>query len=115
MSDPPTAPAEQASAYYRAIDGDDYDLLAALLTESFVHQRPDRTIEGRERFVRFMREERPQTDTSHPIDGVYGHGDEDGVAVRGRLLDGDSERIVGFVDVFTFATGRIDRVDTYTR
>jgi ketosteroid isomerase-like protein len=113
MSDPPTGLVDQARAYYRAIDGDDYDLLAALLTESFVHERPDRTIEGRERFVRFMREGRPQTDTTHPVDGVYRC--EDGVAVRGRLLDSDGEPIVGFVDVFEFAAGRVDRIETYTR
>jgi ketosteroid isomerase-like protein len=113
MSEPPTAPVERARAYYRAIDGDDYDLLGALLAESFVHERPDRTIEGRERFVRFMREERPQTDTSHPVEQVYRDGGE--VAVRGRLLDADGERIVGFLDAFEFADGRIERIETYTR
>ncbi|WP_262179403.1 nuclear transport factor 2 family protein [Haloarcula laminariae] len=128
MSDPPTAPTAQARAYYRALDEADYDLLAALLAEEFVHDRPDRTIEGRERFVRFMREERPQTDTTHPIDAVFeaegagrGPGDHsdrrpDGtVAVRGRLLDADGVPIVGFVDVFAFAAGGIRRVETYTR
>ncbi|WP_276249354.1 nuclear transport factor 2 family protein [Haloarcula rara] len=129
MSEPPTAPVEQARAYYRAIDGGDYDLLGALLTEAFVHDRPDRTIEGRERFVQFMREERPQTDTTHPVDTVFseGGGEPNGagassgdrsdgtVAVRGRLLDADGEPIVGFVDVFSFAAGRIDRIETYTR
>jgi len=113
MSDPPTGRLDRASAYYRSIDGDDYDLLAAILTESFVHDRPDRTIEGRERFVRFMREERPQTDTTHPIDGIY--RDDDGVAVQGRLLDADGDRIVGFVDVFSFEGDLVDRIETYTR
>jgi len=113
MAEPPADPVERARAYYRAIDGDDYDLLAALLAEGFVHDRPDRSIEGRERFVRFMREERPQTDTSHPVDGVY--RDDGEVAVRGRLLAADGERIAGFVDVFSFTEGRIDRIDTYTR
>jgi len=113
MSDRPAAPVDRARAYYRAIDDDDYDLLSALLAEGFVHDRPDRTIEGRERFVRFMREERPQTDTTHPVDTVFEA--EGAVAVRGRLLDADGERIVGFVDVFAFAAGRIDRIETYTR
>jgi len=113
MSEPPTAPADQARAYYRALDEGDYELLSALLAEGFVHDRPDRTIEGRERFVRFMREERPQTDTTHPVDAVFAA--EGAVAVRGRLLDADGERIVGFVDVFEFAAGRIDRIETYTR
>jgi len=113
MTEPPSGAVERARAYYRAIDEDDYDLLTALLAEGFVHDRPDQTIEGRERFVRFMREERPQTDTTHPVDRVY--RDEDEVAVRGRLLGVDGERIVGFVDVFTFADGRVARIDTYTR
>jgi ketosteroid isomerase-like protein len=113
MSEPPSAPVDQARAYYRALDEGDYDLLSALLTEGFVHDRPDRTIEGRERFVRFMREERPQTDTTHPVETVFeGAG---AVAVRGRLLDADGDCIVGFVDVFEFAGDRVDRIETYTR
>ncbi|MDS0281813.1 nuclear transport factor 2 family protein [Haloarcula onubensis] len=113
MSEPPTAPADQARAYYRALDEGDYDLLGALLTEGFVHDRPDRTLDGRARFVRFMREERPQTDTTHPVDAVF--ESEGTVAVRGRLLDADGDPIARFVDVFEFAAGRIDRVETYTR
>ena len=113
MSEYPTAPVDQARAYYRAIDDDDYALLSAILAESFVHERPDRTIEGREQFVRFMRSERPQTDTSHPIDGLYRDGDE--IAVRGRLLAADGDRIAGFVDVFAFVDGCVGRIDTYTR
>ena len=105
--------ADLIRAYYRAIDGGEYDALADLLAEGFVHDRPDRTIEGRDRFVRFMREGRPQTDTTHPVDSVY-HGDDE-VAVRGRLLDADGERIAGFVDVFAFSDGRVARIDTYTR
>lgn len=130
MSDPPSAPVDRARAYYRALDEGDYDLLAALLAADFVHDRPDRSIEGRERFVRFMREERPQTDTTHPIDAVFeadggepnearrassGRGPDGAVAVRGRLLDADGDPIVGFVDVFEFTAGRIARVETYTR
>jgi ketosteroid isomerase-like protein len=118
---------QRARAYYDAIDGDDYDQLASLLAPSFVHDRPDRTIEGRGRFVQFMREERPQTDTTHPVDALYCRQEDsavepvDGdnmetaeVAARGRLLDADGERIVGFVDVFTFAGDDIERIETYT-
>jgi len=119
---------QRARAYYEAIDGGDYDQLASLLAPSFVHDRPDRTIDGRERFVRFMREERPQTNTTHPLDGLYCR-QEDGTAeqidgestataevvARGRLLDADGERIVGFVDVFTFDGDDIERIETYTR
>jgi len=125
MSDPPTTPTAQARAYYRALDEGDYDLLAALLAAEFVHDRPDRTIEGRERFVRFMREERPQTDTTHPVDAVFaatdggrassGWGPDGAVAVRGRLLDADDDPIARFVDVFEFTAERIARIETYTR
>lgn len=104
----------KARAYYAALDGDDYERLAGLLAPSFAHYRPDRTIEGREQFVRFMREERPVRDTSHPLDAVYADGDG-GVAVRGRLLDPDGDRIVSFVDVFSFADAGIDSVHTYTQ
>ena len=118
---------QRARAYYDAIDGDDYDQLASLLAPSFVHDRPDRTIEGRERFVRFMREERPQTDTTHSLSGVYRRqadstaeptGSEDAVAAvvaRGDLLDADGEYIFSFVDVFTFAEDDIERIETYAR
>ena len=118
---------QRARAYYDAIDGDDYDQLASLLAPSFVHDRPDRTIEGRERFVRFMREERPQTDTTHSLSGVYRRqadstaeptGSEDGVAAvvaRGRLLDAEGEYIFSFVDVFTFAEDDIERIETFAR
>ncbi|WP_435062069.1 nuclear transport factor 2 family protein [Halobaculum sp. EA56] len=112
-----------ARAYYRAIDDGDYDALADLLAPEFVHDRPDRTLSGRERFVRFMREGRPRTDTEHAVDAVYvasGEGadpdgdaardgaDPDGdalpgVAVRGRLIGDDGEELFGFVDVFAFA------------
>ncbi|WP_254272911.1 nuclear transport factor 2 family protein [Haloarcula marina] len=113
----PDAPADRARAYYRALDEGDYDLLERLLAPEFVHDRPDRQLDGRSRFVRFMREERPQTDTSHPVDAVYRRVGDGGteVVVRGRLLDTDGNRLVGFVDVFRFEDGRICRLDTYTR
>jgi len=109
--------------YYRALDAGEYDDLAALLTPECVHDRPDRTFEGRERFVRFMRAERPMTDTTHEIAAVYARVDADPVsagmasgelAARGRLLAADGTEITGFVDVFGVADGRIDRITTYT-
>ncbi|MFB9824562.1 nuclear transport factor 2 family protein [Halobaculum roseum] len=125
-----------ARAYYRAIDAAAYDDLSALLAPAFVHDRPDRTLSGREEFVRFMREERPRTDTEHRIDGVYVdsgadddggglvRGDRDGdgaateVAVRGRLLDDEGGELFGFVDVFEFASPDSDaavaHLTTYT-
>jgi ketosteroid isomerase-like protein len=111
------SPAETARAYYRALDGNDYELLADLLAPDFSHVRPDVTLEGRERFVRFVREERPMVDTSHPIDGVYARTDTDGsreVAVRGRLLDPDGDLVTRFVDVFAFEDGDVVRIRTFT-
>ena len=103
---------ESARAYYRAIDDGAYDRLASLLAPEFAHERPDRTLDGRERVVRFMREERPTTDTEHAVDAVYRDGRE--VAVRGRLLrDGDT--LFEFVDVFSFAGGVVGLIRTYTR
>jgi ketosteroid isomerase-like protein len=107
-------PPDAARAYYRALDGDDYELLVDLLAPGFVHDRPDQTIEGRDQFVQFMREERPLTDTSHPVDCVYRTQEESEVAVRGRLLDPDGEVIVRFVDVFAFDDDGISRIDTFT-
>jgi ketosteroid isomerase-like protein len=100
--------------YYRALDDGDYEALADLLTAEFVHDRPDRTIEGRETFVQFMREQRPMTDTTHPIDAIYEGVDAPEVAVRGRLLAADSTEITGFLDVFAFESGKIGRLTTYT-
>jgi ketosteroid isomerase-like protein len=103
-----------ARAYYRALDDGDYDLLGDLLDPEFVHERPDVTIQPRERFVRFMREERPMTDTSHPIDAVYTQAEGREVAVRGRLLGPDGDRLTRFVDVFSFDGGKIVQVRTFT-
>lgn len=106
-----------ARAYYAALDEQDYERLATLLAPEFVQERPDLTLEGRERFVQFMREERPQQDTTHRITAVYRRDDESAseVSVRGRLLSADGECIVRFVDVFQFSQRCIRRIETYTR
>jgi ketosteroid isomerase-like protein len=110
-------PVGRARAYYRALDEDDYDLLRSVLDQSFVHERPDTTLSGRDRFVRFMREERPVTDTTHAVDGIYRRDVDErtdaGVAVRGRLLGPDGAELTGFVDVFSFEETSIDRIRTY--
>lgn len=125
-------PAARARAYYRALDEADYEALADLLAPSFVQERPDLTLEGRDRFCTFMREERPRTDTTHEVDAIYVRGGEDGdgeiasrersgaddpteVAVRGRLLTADGDRLVRFVDVFTVGDAGFRRLDTYTQ
>ncbi|QCC51012.1 nuclear transport factor 2 family protein [Halapricum salinum] len=104
--------AATARTYYRSLDEHDYETLESILTPDFVHRRPDMTIDGRAEFVQFMREERPQSDTSHPIDAIYEQAD--GLAVEGRLLSAGGKQITAFVDVMTFAEGDISAITTYT-
>lgn len=111
-----TADPEVARRYYRALDSGDYDALADLLAPGVVHHRPDRTFEGRETLVSFMRDDRPMTDTTHEVDGVFVGADVPEVAVRGRLLDADGEPLFSFVDAFEFdSEGAIRAIYTYTR
>ncbi|ELZ61409.1 MULTISPECIES: nuclear transport factor 2 family protein [Halorubrum] len=104
-------PVALARAYYGALDTGEYDRLRSLLDPGFVQNRPDRTFEGRDRFVAFMRDERPNTDTTHVVERVYPAGP--GVAVRGRLLDADGEELFAFVDVFGVEDGRLTALETY--
>lgn len=114
---------DPVATYYRALDEHDYESLRAVLAPSFVQERPDRRFEGRESFVRFMRDDRPSRGTSHVLDGRFrrsgGDDDDEGddvpnVLVRGRVCEDDAV-LVRFVDAFTLADGRIERVETYTR
>ena len=107
-----SAHTELVRSFYRAIDEGRYDDLHDLLAPTFAQQRPDRSLGGREAFVTFMREKRPRTDTRHALDAVYESDGE--LAVRGRLLGGDVERLFGFVDGHTVEDGAIGRVRTYT-
>lgn len=100
-------------SYYRTIDEHRYDDLSDLLAPEFVHERPDRTLSGRETFIGFMREERPRTETTHVLDEVYANENRTEFAARGRLLDTDGERLFGFVDVHTVENGYIARLRTY--
>ncbi|WP_092893096.1 nuclear transport factor 2 family protein [Halopelagius inordinatus] len=104
-----------ARDYYEAIDAGDYDRLASLLTPRFVQHRPDRTFEGREAFVAFMREDRPETETRHDVVEAYRAANGDGRAVHGRLVGADGEVRFEFVDVFAFDGGRIRQIETFTR
>jgi ketosteroid isomerase-like protein len=108
--------ASLVEGYYAALDDGDYDALAECLRPGFSQVRGDVTIEGREAFVQFMRDERPRTDTRHEVDAVYVDrpGGATEVAVRGRLYRADGSLAFGFVDVFGLAEGRLDRLVTYT-
>ncbi|WP_135824723.1 nuclear transport factor 2 family protein [Halorussus ruber] len=122
MSETDDAPVDAetvALAYYDAIDAGDYDRFADLLAPDVVHERPDRTIEGRDTLVGFMRDDRPDKDTSHEVRSVF--GDSDGVAIEGRLRGADGNPMFEFVDVFDFENSveggeaKIGRIRTYTR
>jgi ketosteroid isomerase-like protein len=105
---------EAVRGYYRAIDGDDYELLASVLAADVTHIRPDMTLDGRERFIEFMRDERPQNETSHQIDALYRQTDSGGVAAQGRLIAADGTLITHFVDVFSFNDAEIAQIRTFT-
>jgi len=98
--------------YYDALDEHDYAALEAVLSPTFSQRRPDRTFEDREAFVAFMREKRPNPDTSHDVESVI-VGD-DRVAVRGRVTD-DGTTLFEFADFFELEDGRISRLETYSR
>lgn len=112
---------ELVRRYYDALDDHAYDALTDLLAPGFVQRRPDRRFEDRTAFVRFMREERPATDTSHEIVEVVVDRTTEApttgslVAVRGRLLDGDGALLFEFADHFEIKSGSIVRLETYTR
>ncbi len=103
---------ELARTYYRVIDTGSYDDLVAVLDPDFIQERSDRTFEGRERFIHFMREERPMTDTTHVIDAIYRA--ESDIAIQGRLRR-QEETLFDFVDVFSFTDDVVARIDTFTR
>ncbi|MFW5895985.1 MAG: nuclear transport factor 2 family protein [archaeon] len=111
---------ELVKRYYEAIDAMDGDGLAAVLAPTFRHERPERTIDGRERFVEFMLADRPRTDTIHAVDAVFRPTAEDAgdsideVAVHGRLCAEDGEELFAFVDLFTVDDGRLGNLRTFT-
>lgn len=100
--------------YYRSIDDGEYSTLAGILAEEVVHRRPDRTLEGREELVSFMRDGRPKRDTEHELESIYTERDGDRVAAEGRLLRADGSEWFGFVDSFEIGDGAIRSLRTYT-
>ena len=135
----PTHVRATARAYYAAVDDGDYDRLRSLLAPEFVQDRGDRTLDGRAAFVRFMREERPETAATHELRATYvarrrdlcpdadrdadpsPHPDSDPdapaeVAVRGLLRRPDGRPWFRFLDVFALdAEGRLASLVTFTR
>ena len=105
---------DAAREYYRAIDEGDYAALSDLVADGFVHERPDRTIEGREAFIAFMRSGRPENDTEHVLEAIYETTASDRVAAEGRLVAPDGTKWFGFVDVFIVDDDGITRLRTYT-
>jgi ketosteroid isomerase-like protein len=95
-ADAATADRDLVVRYYDALDAGDYDALRGLLAPEFVQRRPDRSFESREAFVRFMRDDRPQTDTAHAVDAVYVEAGAGGVFDGAERADpprgADSER-----------------------
>lgn len=100
--------------YYKAIDDDEYGTLGDVLSDEFVHRRPDRTIEGAKTFVSFMRDDRPDTDTEHVLEAVYLEEANNRIAAEGRLLRSNGEKWFGFVDTFDIDQRGISRIRTYT-
>ena len=104
-------PEALAREYYRAIDEADYDALESILAQEFVQERGDMSLEGRDDFVAFMRDDRPETDTEHAIEEIY--RGPNGIAVRGRLLRPGGEEWFEFVDVFD-VDEKLTRLRTFT-
>ena len=106
--------------YYEAIDAGDYERFADLLAPAVVHDRPDRTIEGRETLVGFMRDDRPEKDTKHEVLVVCrGRVAEENrgasrFVAEGRLLDADGDELFRFADAFALEDGKIAEIRTYT-
>ena len=107
-------PVALVERYYDALDAHEYEALEDLLAPEFVQRRPDRRFEGREAFVEFMREGRPNEDTRHDLEDVLVDGGD--VAVRGRVVDDETgSALFAFADFFELGDERIVRLETYSR
>lgn len=110
---------ETVHKYYDTIDEKRFDEIGDVLDSEVVHYRPGGTLEGREEFVEFMREERPTKETTHKVDGFYGTGPKvaDGrevVAVGRVVSDENDETLFDFLDLFVFEGDKINEIRTYT-
>ena len=105
-------PAALVRRYYEALDEHSYDDLESILAHEFRQRRPDRTFESREAFVRFMRKDRPNPNTSHELEAVIAQDER--VAARGRVLD-DGRVLFEYADFFRIEGDRIVALETYSR
>lgn len=101
-----------ARGYYEAVDEGEYERLRELLDPDFVQERSDRTFEDRASFVAFMRDDRPETDTTHEVDHVTVDGDR--IVVEGTLRRANGEVWFRFADAFAIEDGRLASLRTYT-
>lgn len=102
--------------YYRSLDNHKYDKLKDILYPEFTHYRPDRTIETRKSFISFMKNQRPNKNTTHKIDEIYTKKKE--IAIKGQLQKNQNKKLFEFIDVFTFTQKtktKIKQIKTYTK
>lgn len=119
-ADTERGPEALVRAYYEALDTGAYDRLRTVLSPTFVQRRPDRTFEDRDRFIAFMRDDRPLTNTTHAIDEIRATDQRHGIAtsgtpdvtVLGRLLAADGNELFRFRDEFTVSDGRLSALET---
>ena len=104
-----------ARQYYTAIDEHGYEMLRDILDPEFVQHRGDMTLDGREEFVSFMRDDRPQKDTTHVIDRYIQSKSDDEIVVRGHLEDSAGDEMFVFLDRFRTRDGKIAELKTFTR
>jgi ketosteroid isomerase-like protein len=97
------------SDLYQTIDACDWDALEGMLHADVVYERPGYDpLVGRERVLRFYREERLVASGRHEVYGVLHDGDRAACwgRMRGTLRDG-SPADVQFSDVYSFQAGKI--------
>ncbi|KAB1198022.1 MULTISPECIES: nuclear transport factor 2 family protein [Haloferax] len=104
-----------ARQYYTAIDEHGYESLRDILDPDFVQRRGDMTLDGREAFVSFMRDDRPQKDTIHVIDRYIQSKSDDEIVVRGHLEDSTGNELFVFLDRFRTRDGQISELKTFVK
>ena len=103
-------------AYLDALDSDDPDRLAGIISEDFTYNYLDRTFQGKAETLHFLREER-DVDSEHEFETII-HGLEHSVGIghsSGVGPEGAFES--DMCDVFTFdeSESKLTSVTIYTR